>query len=716
MNAKIPCDKTIDMFGGAAPLAVSTDPVTGNITEYHSIEDFATGCIDERNLKVKPESYIYSKLPDYNCEECTVLPYVNPEQLSEIVGYAIKGIAKKYDTDQTPHKEIDSKKISFSIGKAGVIASNTNNKYMPYVLGTDNIDLFVKLAKAGEAVVLHKDIDAAYQIISNGIPESIFRMMVGEKPPVNNADLFIQADEDLKNLSPNLIKKFFFDKKQQIIKSIESDLIAQPQVEEMPVDQRAEKLDNWQAPISLRNDTLVQSKPYPIDELPEVVRNAILATAEYVQAPVAMAAQCVLASISFLAQGKVNAPKETNREGMPASLFFLTEGGSGGRKSSCQKLVELPIREHERQQYDEYKKSLEDWNARSKTIESKEFAQWALDNPRPTDPTSIFSDITIETLTKFYIKGIVKNASLSSDEAGQFFDGHTMKGDTAKSALGAFTKLFDDGYCQRNRASSDDNGMAYDVRLTFNLLGQRAVLAGALNDPTLRGQGFLPRFILTAPESIAGQRTHTIEFRQKLKNSHNDPRLTKFWNRCRDILKDELPVLLNESGEVPYFPVMQLSSEAELLELDFYNECEILQGSGKQFEFMQPFASRANELARRLGAVLAYFENKSEIDSEIMQAACAVIRHSLSEWFRYSDIEIADESDSEKLIKYLLTKCKKDKTNRLQRTVAMKGAPLQIRKAKEFDPCLNELIEFNYVRLVTINRSNYIELNPALLK
>lgn len=587
---------------------------------------------------------------------------------------------------------------------------------MPYVLGTDNIDLFVQLAKAGEAIVLHKDIDAAYQIINNGMPESILAMMVGFNPSKHNQDLFVQLNESFKTLSINQIKQFFTEKKQQIIKSIESDSSVQPQVEEIPVNLKVDNSGSWQAPVSLRNDTLIQSKPYPINELPEVVREAILATTEYVQAPLAMAAQCVLASISFLAQGKVNAPRETNREGMPSSLFFLTEGGSGGRKSSCQKLVELPIREHERQQNGEYKNVLADWNARSKTIESKEFAQWALDNPKPTDPTSIFSDITIETLTKFYIKGIVKNASLSSDEAGQFFDGHTMKGDTAKSALGAFTKLFDDGYCQRNRASSDDNGTAYDVRLTFNLLGQRAVLAGALNDPTLRGQGFLPRFILTAPESIAGQRTHTVEFRRKLKNSHNDPRLTKFWNRCRDILKDELPVLLNDSGEVPYFPVMQLSNEAELLELEFYNECEILQGSGKQFEFMQPFASRANELARRLGAVLAYFENRSEIDLETMRAACAVIRHSLSEWFRYSDIEVADESDSEKLIKYLLAKCKKEKTNLLQKTIAMKGAPLQIRKAKEFDPCLNELIEFNYVRLVTINRSAYIELNPALLK
>lgn len=167
---------------------------------------------------------------------------------------------------------------------------------------------------------------------------------------------------------------------------------------------------------------------------------------------------------------------------------------------------------------------------------------------------------------------------------------------------------------------------------------------------------------------------------------------------------------------MPYFPVMELSHEAELLDLEFYNECEILQGSGKQFEFMQPFASRANELARRLGAVLAYFENKPEIDLETMQASCSVIRHSLSEWFRYSDIEVADESDSEKLIKSLITRCKKEKTDRLQKTIAMKGGPSATRKSKEFDPCLNELIEFNYIRLVTINRSTYIELNPALLK
>lgn len=260
MNAKIPCDKTIDLFGGSAPLAVSTDPVTGKITEYHSVEDFTTGCIDERNLKVKPESYIYSKLADYNCEECTALPYVNPEQLGEVVGYAVKGIAKKYDTDQTPHKEIDSQKVSFLIGEAGVFASNTNNEYMPYVLGTDNINLFVQLAKAGEAVVLHKDIDAAYQIINKGMPETICRMMVGFNLSQQNQDLFVQVNDSFKTLSPNQIKQFFLDKKQQIEKLIESDLLVQPQVEEMLADRKVIEPPK-QSSLQIVNMSNIQAQP-----------------------------------------------------------------------------------------------------------------------------------------------------------------------------------------------------------------------------------------------------------------------------------------------------------------------------------------------------------------------------------------------------------------------------------------------------------------------
>ena len=131
MNAKITLN---------APLAVSTDPLTGNTTEYHSIEDFAKGCIDESNFKVKSESYIYSKLPSYNCENCEAYTLINPTQLSEVIGYAIRGTARKYDTTTTPFKEMDTQQVSFIIGKKGLFASSLNKPHLSYVVGTNDMD------------------------------------------------------------------------------------------------------------------------------------------------------------------------------------------------------------------------------------------------------------------------------------------------------------------------------------------------------------------------------------------------------------------------------------------------------------------------------------------------------------------------------------------------------------------------------------------------
>lgn len=108
MNIRVPYEKA-----DAAPLVVSTDPVTGCKIEYHSLEHFAQSCIDEQAFKVKPESYICSKLPDYNCENCIAFPLVNPKKLTEVTGYRIGGIVRKFVITHEPFKEIDSKKGIF---------------------------------------------------------------------------------------------------------------------------------------------------------------------------------------------------------------------------------------------------------------------------------------------------------------------------------------------------------------------------------------------------------------------------------------------------------------------------------------------------------------------------------------------------------------------------------------------------------------------------
>lgn len=159
-----------------------------------------------------------------------------------------------------------------------------------------------------------------------------------------------------------------------------------------------------------------------------------------------------------------------------------------------------------------------------------------------------------------------------------------------------------------------------------------------------------------------------------------------------------------------------MNDEARDIDASFYNMFEELQGKGKRYEYLQAFASRASQLARRLATVFAYFEGLQWIDAKTLTGACEVVKHSLNEWAMYADIEVKTESDAERLIKWLIRKCMEQKNNCIPKAIALRGAPSHLRKAKAFDNCLNELIEFNYVRLITINKSTHIELNPLLFK
>jgi len=473
--------------------------------------------------------------------------------------------------------------------------------------------------------------------------------------------------------------------------------------------------DQWGELLPLaQSDTSVNSA-YPIHALPPLARDAVIAIAEHVQAPIGMTAQCVIGAMSHIAQAHVNAPHPFNLQGEPCSLYLLTEGQSGSRKSTSRNMADKAIIQHERKQYELYRRDLAQWQSGQAGLNKKDKEAYGTENPPPNDPSTLYSDITLESIAGLYVDGILNNASIASDEAGQFFGGYTMKGDTRTQAIGGYAKLFDDGFVERTRSKSNLNGSgrAYDVRLTFNLQGQHEVLSDALRDPVLRGQGFLPRFILTIPENLAGTRLQDAIYRSK--NANHDHRLIAYWTRCEYLLDDcPRPQGGQELHNGRY--VIPMNDEARDIDASFYNMFEELQGKGKRYEYLQAFASRASQLARRLATVFAYFEGLQWIDAKTLTGACEVVKHSLNEWAMYADIEVKTESDAERLIKWLIRKCVEQENNCIPKAIALRGAPSHLRKAKAFDNCLNELIEFNYVRLTNINKSTYIELNPLLFK
>ena len=456
--------------------------------------------------------------------------------------------------------------------------------------------------------------------------------------------------------------------------------------------------------------------PYPIHALPPLAQEAVTAISEHVQSPIAMTAQCVIGAMSHIAQAKVNAPHPFNAHGEPCSLFLLTEGQSGSRKSTSRNLADQAIIKHERKQYEAYRQELEQWKSAQAGLPKKDREAYCAENPPPNDPSTLYSDITLESIAGLFIDGVLNNASIASDEAGQFFGGHSMKADTRNQALGGYAKLFDDGFVERTRSKSNLNGSgrAYDVRLTFNLQGQHEVLAEALKDPVLRGQGFLPRFILTIPENLAGTRLQDAIYRNK--NASTDHRLIAYWTRCEYLL-DDCPHVKSEDELHNGRYVLPMNEEAKEIDAAFYNMFEELQGKGKRYEYLQAFASRASQLARRLATVFAYFEGLQWIDAKTLKGACEVVKHSLNEWAMYADIEVKTETEAERLIKWIAKKCNEQKTDRIAYSNVQTSCPRPMQKNKNLlEMVVEQLIDSNHIKIESIGRTRYVVIHPCLVK
>lgn len=469
--------------------------------------------------------------------------------------------------------------------------------------------------------------------------------------------------------------------------------------------------DTWGEPLPL-GGVEPPATVYPVEAFPAIARDAIEAIAWHVQAPMGLAGQCVLGTMAYIAQIHVNAPDRHKPEGMPCSLFILSEGASGDRKSACHDLADKVIKERERLMQKEYSDDLKAYFSASHDPKDKP--------QQPRNPRAIFTDATIESIVSAFVCGDITNGAWISDEGGHFFGGATMKGDTMKNALSVLVKFFDKGIADRARSKSNENGSGtvYDVRLMFNLLGQREVLREALTDPLLRGQGFLPRFIFAASQSLAGDRPESRETLNR--KTYADPRLQRFWQHVGSLLPDPTdPISMQQFREIEANPrpVLELDDAAIDVWLDFYNLTERLQKAEGKYEYMRAFAGRSGELARRVAAVFACFEQKTLIDEAAMRGACAVVQYSLDEWLRYADatqVSVVDQQ-AQRLETWLISECKKHRVTSLSRVHVMQFCPITaLRKAKALNSALKPLCDAQRVKPEIQGRKQMIAVNPDL--
>jgi len=161
--------------------------------------------------------------------------------------------------------------------------------------------------------------------------------------------------------------------------------------------------DAWGELLPLAQSETAINSPYPIHALPPLAKDAVMAISEHVQSPIAMTAQCVIGAMSHIAQAHVNAPHPFNANGEPCSLYLLTEGQSGSRKSTSRNMADKAIIQHERKQYELYRRSLEQWKSGQASLNKKDRETYSAENPPPHDPSTLYSDITLESIAGLYV-------------------------------------------------------------------------------------------------------------------------------------------------------------------------------------------------------------------------------------------------------------------------------------------------------------------------
>lgn len=460
------------------------------------------------------------------------------------------------------------------------------------------------------------------------------------------------------------------------------------------------------APLSQKNAT---ANPYPVHAFGELA-SVVTAIADNVQTPPSMAGQCVLGVLSTIGQGFVNAP--FGGEHKPASLFLLTQAPSGAGKTQANRLAYKAVHEYDKAIYQEFKALMDEYQNAKETKSGKERAEYLAMNHEPINATLTVKDATIERILDRFILDEIFSQSWATDEAGQFFGGHSMKADTNANALSSLTSLWSSGEAQRMRSTRGKGATyktnAYDCRFTLDLSGQAVILESAINDPLLTGQGLLARCLFSAEASLIGDRDWITE-----RTPHENPHLIAFWKRCRAFLDKGVSYYPNGTPKRLNLP---FGKGARQTLSRYQQRIEYEQAKGGRLANHTAFASRMAENASRMATLFAWFDGCERVEVEYLEQAFLLTDYSMNAWLNYGEQSSDEPSDIEKLLGWLVKKCHERSVTALNWSFIYNEAPKPIRKNKKYIQELLEVLECsNHIRLDTEGRAKIICLNPQLL-
>ncbi|WP_131795489.1 DUF3987 domain-containing protein [Fluoribacter gormanii] len=490
-------------------------------------------------------------------------------------------------------------------------------------------------------------------------------------------------------------------------------------------------MDNWSKPQPLI--AKLESEPYPLDALPDSIREAVEEVQRFTKAPLPLVISSALAALSLAAQTHADAKRAEKLCG-PASLFFLTIADSGERKSTCDGFFSKAIRDYEEVQATLAKTAIKDhmaaidaWKEKNSGIKDKirhfakggqptadlEEALRRLEHEKPECPKIprlLYTDATPEALA-FSLANNWPSGGIVSAEAGIVFGSHSMNKDSIMRNLALLNILWDGGDLTIDRKTAESFTVR-NVRLTVGLQVQEATLRNFFERSGVlaRGTGFLARFLVAWPESTQGQRLFTDA-------PPYWPALEAFNQRITVILNQPLPI---EEGILKPF-LLPLSAEAKEAWVVFHNAIEAELVSGGELYDVRDVASKTADNAIRLATLFQLFEDIElrVINKRAIESASRIVAWHLNEARRFfGELALPTEMvNAVRLNNWLISYCRKHGTTIIpRREVQRNVTPVNLRNNPMLDVALNELVEADRIMLLSDSRRKEIHLNPALLE
>ncbi len=485
---------------------------------------------------------------------------------------------------------------------------------------------------------------------------------------------------------------------------------------------------HWPKPQPLT--AKIDPEAYPLDALPDTVREAVEEVAAFIKAPLPLVAGSALGALSLAIQAHCDIKRAERLTG-PIGLFLLSIADSGERKTTCDGFFTSVIRQYEAEQAEltlpllkDYVAELAAWNAereglRSAIKESDKKAKDArsqkddlkeLEHHKPEPPRIprlILGDETPENLAYTLAKNW-PSAGVVSSEAGVVFGSHGMGKDSVMRNMALLNVLWDGGSLPIGRKSSE-SFTVQGARLTVALQIQEATLRAFFDKSggLARGTGFLARFLVAWPESTQGFRPFTDP-------PDTWPKLAAFHRRIAEILNTPAP--LTDQGTLE--PAMlSYRPAAKAAWIAFHDALEIeLRPSGELFD-VRDVASKTADNAARLAALFHVFTHGmgGAVDVDSFEGAGRIAAWHLSESRRFfGELALPVElANAARLDAWLIQYGKRERTHIIPRREVQRFGPVRDKDALKI--ALQELDDLDRARLVMEDRRKDILINPALL-